>query len=253
METSNFQLNPEDGTQPMLKIKNQITNPMTVIAIFAILSETSAAVSLPFLDNKDREIYVWFLISFPFYLLFLFFITLNFNHRSLYSPSDFGKDKSFLKTTEHQERDDKRNALLRETGEHCAFELTSCIVSAKTGPGRFPRPCRIHNAPDPPPGTRRRTDPVVQNIKLSPSVGELTIIDARGIDASREFDAILEALKNADRKHARVLVFLCNHASDSLAHCALQQIRQAKKGPGATLCIVYNLCSQTVTLLGRTS
>jgi len=56
----------------MLKIKNKITNPMTVIAIFAILSETSAAVSLPFLDNKDREIYVWFLISFPFYLLFLF-------------------------------------------------------------------------------------------------------------------------------------------------------------------------------------
>lgn len=56
----------------MLKITNKITNPMTVIAIFAIISETSAAVSLPFLDNKDREIYVWFLISFPFYLLFLF-------------------------------------------------------------------------------------------------------------------------------------------------------------------------------------
>lgn len=56
----------------MLRIKQKITNPMTVIAIFAILSETSAAVSLPFLDNEDREIYVWFLISFPFYLLFLF-------------------------------------------------------------------------------------------------------------------------------------------------------------------------------------
>lgn len=56
----------------MLKIKNKINNPMTVIAIFAGLSEASAAISLPFLNNEDRAVYVWFLISFPFYLLFLF-------------------------------------------------------------------------------------------------------------------------------------------------------------------------------------
>lgn len=42
----------------MIKLKNKIANPMTVIAIFAAISETSAAVSLPFLDNEDREIYV---------------------------------------------------------------------------------------------------------------------------------------------------------------------------------------------------
>ncbi|AXJ06676.1 hypothetical protein CFN16_21865 [Pseudomonas fluorescens] len=81
----------------MLKINKKIPNPITVIAIFAFISETSAAVSLPFLDNNEREIYVWFLISFPFYLLFLFFITLNFNYRSLYAPSDFDNDKNFLK------------------------------------------------------------------------------------------------------------------------------------------------------------
>lgn len=81
----------------MLKINRKITNPISVIAIFAFISETSAAVSLPFLENDEREIYVWFLISFPFYLLFLFFITLNFNYRSLYAPSDFDNDKNFLK------------------------------------------------------------------------------------------------------------------------------------------------------------
>jgi hypothetical protein len=80
----------------MIKLKKRITNPMTIIAIFAALSETSAAVSLPFLDNKDRELYVWFLISFPFYLLFLFFVTLNFNYRSLYAPSDFEKEEHFM-------------------------------------------------------------------------------------------------------------------------------------------------------------
>ncbi|MCP2074097.1 UNVERIFIED_ORG: hypothetical protein J2Y77_003533 [Pseudomonas lini] len=82
----------------MNKPLKTITNPMTLIAIFATLSETSAAISLPFLDDQDREYYLWFLISFPFYLLLLFFITLNFNYRSLYSPSDFRKSKHFIKT-----------------------------------------------------------------------------------------------------------------------------------------------------------
>jgi len=86
----------------MLKINRKIPNPITVIAIFAFISETSAAVSLPFLDNDEREIYIWFLISFPFYLLFLFFITLNFNYRSLYAPSDFDNDKNFLKAFEEE-------------------------------------------------------------------------------------------------------------------------------------------------------
>ncbi|WP_025112374.1 hypothetical protein [Pseudomonas sp. H1h] len=81
----------------MIKIKKKITNPMTVIVIFAFISESSAAISLPFLGSNEREIYVWFLISFPFYLLLLFFVTLNFNYRSLYAPSDFNKDDSFLK------------------------------------------------------------------------------------------------------------------------------------------------------------
>lgn len=237
----------------MLKIKNKITNPMTVIAIFAILSETSAAVSLPFLDNKDREIYVWFLISFPFYLLFLFFLTLNFNHRSLYSPSDFGKDKNFLKTTENQERDGDRKVPLRKADGSRAFEITSCIVSSNPAGGGIQRACRTHNSPDPPLDMASQANPVVQTIKLSPLISELNIIDARNVDASREFDAILETLRGTDKKTARVLVFLSNHVSDSPAHTALQQIRQAKKGSGATLCIVYNLCSQTVTLLGRTS
>ncbi len=81
----------------MIKLKSRITNPMTIIAVFATLSETSAAISLPFLDNDECKIYIWFLISFPFYLLLLFFATLNFNYRSLYAPSDFEKGKHFIK------------------------------------------------------------------------------------------------------------------------------------------------------------
>ncbi len=104
----------------MNKPLKTITNPMTLIAIFATLSETSAAISLPFLDDQDREYYLWFLISFPFYLLLLFFITLNFNYRSLYSPSDFSKSKHFIKSMNDSPcrrkrqlgRTDEANALL---------------------------------------------------------------------------------------------------------------------------------------------
>ena len=88
----------------MIKLKSKVTNPMTIIAIFAALSETSAAISLPFLDNDERKIYIWFLISFPFYLLFLFFATLNFNYRSLYAPSDFEKEKHFIKVMANADR-----------------------------------------------------------------------------------------------------------------------------------------------------
>ncbi|WP_192562252.1 hypothetical protein [Pseudomonas gozinkensis] len=84
----------------MLKNNRKITNPISIIAVFALITETSAAVSLPFLDNEERKIYIWLLISFPFFLSFLFFITLNFNYRSLYAPSDFENDKNFLKAFE---------------------------------------------------------------------------------------------------------------------------------------------------------
>ncbi|BBP57696.1 hypothetical protein PHLH4_12860 [Pseudomonas sp. St316] len=122
----------------MNKPLKTITNPMTLIAIFATLSETSAAISLPFLDDQDREYYLWFLISFPFYLLLLFFITLNFNYRSLYSPSDFRKNKHFLKTMVDSpcrrkrllRRADKIKVLLRHKRE----PASPCILCGQSEP-----------------------------------------------------------------------------------------------------------------------
>lgn len=92
----------------MNKPLRTVTNPLTLIAIFATLSESTAAISLPFLDDQDREYFLWFLISFPFYLLFLFFTTLNFNYRSLYSPSDFRKGKHFTKSMDDSSKDSDR-------------------------------------------------------------------------------------------------------------------------------------------------
>lgn len=241
-------------SQSMLKIKSKITNPMTVIAIFAAISETSAAISLPFLDNKDREIYVWFLISFPFYLLFLFFITLNFNYRSLYSPSDFGKDKNFLKVIDNNDRENKRHASSQEPAMQGAFGLSSCIVPSESSTVERQDACRIHNAPDPPSDINTKPNLIVQhNIQLPAWVSNLHLIDARDVDEARELATILEKIRNLDRKTARVVVFLSNHVSDVLlTKNAVQQSKQVKKGSGKTLFIVYNLCSQAVTLMVRT-
>lgn len=68
------------------------TSPLTIIAIFAGIIEASALASLPFLSEGSQGIYTWFLVCFPFFLTVLFFLTLNFNYKSLYMP--MAKDRA---------------------------------------------------------------------------------------------------------------------------------------------------------------
>ncbi|WP_371922254.1 MULTISPECIES: hypothetical protein [Pseudomonas] len=63
-------------------------SPLTIIAIFAGIIEASALASLPFLSEESQTTYTWFLVGFPFFLTVLFFLTLNFNYKSLYLPSN---------------------------------------------------------------------------------------------------------------------------------------------------------------------
>ena len=81
---------------PMTKKNIRANNPLTVIAIFSMLTEASAAVSLPFIDSENQSMYVWFLITFPSFLIVFFFLTLNFNNQTLYSPSDFKNEELFI-------------------------------------------------------------------------------------------------------------------------------------------------------------
>ncbi|PYB97134.1 hypothetical protein [Pseudomonas sp. MB-090624] len=60
--------------------------PLTIIAIFAGIIEASALATLPFLSESSQKLYTWFLVGFPFFLTALFFLTLNFNYKSFYSP-----------------------------------------------------------------------------------------------------------------------------------------------------------------------
>ncbi|AXI63188.1 hypothetical protein DLD99_22810 [Pseudomonas kribbensis] len=193
----------------MLKINGKITNPISVIAIFAFISETSAAVSLPFLDNDEREIYIWFLISFPFYLLFLFFITLNFNYRSLYAPSDFGNDKNFLKA-------------FKDDSPDCLGEST---VQSNTG---------------------------LHTVKLSKPLSTLCIIDTRGPNSDSKIDTLLKKIPHSGKNLPKILLVLTDDMSDILPkENFAKTLNQGKKTMGTTHCIIYDVHSLNMTVLGK--
>jgi hypothetical protein len=73
-----------------------VKNPLGIIAIFAGLAEVSATGVLPFLTEKNQSIFIWFVMTFPFILVILFFLTLWIKHIVLYAPSDFRTDEAFL-------------------------------------------------------------------------------------------------------------------------------------------------------------
>ncbi|MFJ2714098.1 hypothetical protein ACIOZM_24980 [Pseudomonas sp. NPDC087346] len=205
----------------MQKIQKKITNPMTVIAIFAFISESSAAISLPFLDNSEREIYVWFLMSFPFYLLLLFFITLNFNYRSLYAPSDFDKDDSFLKVFE--EPLNTGSTSRSNAGEKSLDE--------------------DEKLPAPTPWTEH-------NVLLPKPLGNLRTIDVRQMSSQSEFEHLLESVPRLTKQSAKVIIFLTDPVSDALLRrMAFSVQKQAKKSSGVPLVIAYNVCTQATTVL----
>lgn len=81
-----------------------VKNPLSVIAIFAGVAEISGTSVLPFISSENQKLYIYFLISFPFTLVILFFATLNWNHKALYAPSDFESDESFLESAKTNTR-----------------------------------------------------------------------------------------------------------------------------------------------------
>lgn len=212
----------------MLKLKQRISNPMTVIALFATLSETSAAISLPFLESDERQVYIWFLISFPFYLLFLFFVTLNFNYRSLYAPSDFDKDKHFIKAMDTGEPG-------KTSHQHAPDQ------QPKQPKNKGPKPAGI------------RTNFTAQHyVQLPIALRDFHIIDARRMTKTKDFHSFMEKRFEAKQGATRVIVLLIAAESEKvLSEWSLSCLKQAGGHRGTAFCIAYNLSSQDVTLIDQ--
>lgn len=82
----------------MVEKVTKINNPLTIIAIFATLAEVNATVSIGLIDKSLHHIFIWFIIGFPTLLIILFFLTLNFKTKAMYSPSDYREDKNFIES-----------------------------------------------------------------------------------------------------------------------------------------------------------
>lgn len=104
-----------------------VRNPLTIIAVFATIAETSGTAILPFISSENQYVYILFLMFFPTYLVALFFLTLNFNHHVLYAPSDFRDEDNYFKRFEKSapaERAEKLDEEVREA-EMAAINVES--------------------------------------------------------------------------------------------------------------------------------
>jgi hypothetical protein len=82
----------------MLEKVRAVSNPLTIIAIFAGLAEVAGTVALATVNKELQPVFVWFVMGFPVLLVLLFFATWNFNPKVLYAPSDFRNEENFLNT-----------------------------------------------------------------------------------------------------------------------------------------------------------
>lgn len=114
----------------MVEKIGHIKNPLTVIAIFAGIAEISGTIVLPFISEENQATYIWFLMSFPFFLVLVFFLTLNFNHKTLYSPSDYRDENNFLNPIAKATPEESEKKLKRE-----AQEVVEEVKSEETADG----------------------------------------------------------------------------------------------------------------------
>jgi DNA-binding CsgD family transcriptional regulator len=79
-------------------MSTKISNPLTVVAIFAGLAEAFATYALVNLPSEIQQLFVYFVMAFPMLIVLLFFAVLNWNHTVLYAPSDFGDESMYLES-----------------------------------------------------------------------------------------------------------------------------------------------------------
>ncbi|EHB5529370.1 MarR family transcriptional regulator [Vibrio cholerae] len=75
----------------------KVSNPLTIIAIFAGVSEAMATIALIQLADKAQSIFIYFVMFFPTLIVVLFFYMLIYKNTALYAPSDFEDQNNYLK------------------------------------------------------------------------------------------------------------------------------------------------------------
>lgn len=94
----------QEQTGITMKKQEIITNPLTLIATFAGLSDVAMTAVLPFLAAEIQKIFIWFVIGYPVLLVCAFFYILIWKREALYAPSDFKNDATWLEVLRNTER-----------------------------------------------------------------------------------------------------------------------------------------------------
>jgi len=127
-----------------MKQLEKISNPLTVIAIFSGFAEVACTVALPRLEGNVQFIFVWFAVLFPIVLVVLFFLTMNFNRKVLYAPSDFTNEDHFLRLIEKgieqspkiSSIEEEVQPLVRRASEDDETDLAEQVDLKENKPGR---------------------------------------------------------------------------------------------------------------------
>ena len=102
-----------DQTRAMLHVRN----PLTVVGIFAAVSEAFACVALPKLAGFSGAVFAIFASVFPFFLVSIFFYVLWKRPIVFYAPSDFREDKAFTDLFKPVGPQERQNELIEEASE----------------------------------------------------------------------------------------------------------------------------------------
>ncbi len=113
----------------MLEKIKKISNPLTIIAIFAGLAEVVSTAALIAVSIEVQVILVWFVMLFPLFLAVLFFVTLNFNPQVLYAPSDFQNEENFLNVLRNKKSLEVSFSKLNEELESSTDKILETIIS----------------------------------------------------------------------------------------------------------------------------
>jgi len=81
----------------------KVSNPLTIIAIFAGLAEALATIALVQLPPEIQSIFVYFVMAFPSGIVVLFFYVLYFKNTVLYAPSDYADQNHYLEANQIKE------------------------------------------------------------------------------------------------------------------------------------------------------
>lgn len=100
-------------------------NPLGIIALAFVLVYGIAGlltVQGNFQPN-ERIVLVWFLVIFPFFVLFVFYFLVSRHHDKLYAPSDFSNDENFVKIVESKIEQSPRLNHLEELTKRIKEEI----------------------------------------------------------------------------------------------------------------------------------